>query len=191
MTYIAFLRGVNVGGNSIVSMAGVKEALLGLGMADVTTHLNSGNVIFSTRASGIARLTDRIEKALEQQTGLAIKVLVMDHGVLDRLVAAIPQNWVDDRTMRTYVLLLWKELDDPAILGRLPARPGVDELAYTGGAVVWRVDRENVGRSGMSRMVGTPLYRRITIRSVNTIRKLDALAAARTSINERPEHQKV
>ena len=182
MTYIAFLRGVNVGGKGIVSMAAIKEALVALGLSDVRTYINSGNVIFSTRASDAQRLTARIEKALEQHTGMAIKVLVTDHMTLKKIVAAIPRNWVDDKTMRTYVLLLWKELDDRGILDRLPIKPGVDELKYTPGAVVWRVDRENVGRSQMNRIVGTPLYKKITIRSANTLRKLNELATTATRL---------
>jgi uncharacterized protein (DUF1697 family) len=177
MTYVAFLRGVNVGGKGIVSMAAIKEALVALGLSDVRTYINSGNVIFSTRASDAQQLTSPIEKALEQHTGMAIKVLVMDHKTLKKIVDAIPGNWVDDKTMRTYVLLLWKELDDRGILDRLPIKPGVDELKYTPGAVVWRVDRENVGRSQMNRIVGTPLYRKISIRSANTMRKLNELTA--------------
>jgi uncharacterized protein (DUF1697 family) len=180
MIYVAFLRGVNVGGNSIVSMAAIKEALVALGLSDVRTHINSGNVIFSTRASGAQQLAARIEKALEQHTGMAIKVLVMDHKALKKMVEAIPRNWVDDKTMRTYVLLLWKELDDRRILDRLQIKPGVDEVRYTPGAVVWRVDRENVGRSHMNRIVGTPLYKNITMRSANTMRKLNELTSAHT-----------
>ena len=182
MTYIAFLRGVNVGGKGIVSMAAIKEALVALGLSDVRTYINSGNVIFSTRASDAQQLTARIEKALEQHTGMAIKVLVMDHTTLKRIVDAIPRNWVDDKTMRTYVLLLWKELDDRRILDCLPIKPGVDELRYTPGAVVWRVDRENVGRSQMNRIVGTPLYKKISIRSANTMRKLNELTATPTRL---------
>jgi uncharacterized protein (DUF1697 family) len=177
MTYVAFLRAVNVGGNSIVSMAAIKEALVALGLLDVRTYINSGNVIFSTRASDVQKLSARIEKALEQHTGIAIKVLVMDHETLKKMVDAIPPKWVDDKTMRTYVLLLWKELDDRTVLERLPIKSGVDELKYTPGAVVWRVDRENVSRSHMNKIVGTPLYKKITIRSANTIRKLNALTA--------------
>jgi uncharacterized protein (DUF1697 family) len=177
MIYVAFLRGVNVGGKGIVSMAAIKEALVALGLSDVRTYINSGNVIFSTRASDAQRLTARIEKALEQHTGMAIKVLVIDHKTLKKMVDAIPRNWVDDKTMRTYVLLLWTELDDRKILDRIPTKPGVDELRYTPGAVVWRVDRENVSRSQMNRIVGTPLYKKITIRSVNTMRKVNELAA--------------
>ena len=175
MTCVAFLRGVNVGGKGIVSTAAIKEALVGIVLSDVRTYINSGNVIFSARASGAARLTSRIEAALEQHTGMAISVLVMDHKALKKIVGAIPRNWVDDKTMRTYVLLLWKELDDRNILDRLPAKPGVDELKYTPGAVIWRVDRVNVTKSQMNRLVGTPLYKKITIRSANTMRKLNEL----------------
>jgi|SRR4029077_8295824 len=178
MTYVGFLRGVNVGGKSIVSMAAIKEALIVLGLSDVRTYINSGNIIFSTRASETLRLTSRIEKALEQHTGMAIKVLVMDHAALKKLVDAIPRTWVDDKTMRTYVLLLWKEIDDRRILNSLPIKPGLDELRYTQGAVIWRVDRENVSRSHMNRIVGTPLYKKITMRSANTMRKLNELTGA-------------
>jgi len=177
MTYVAFLRAVNVGGKSVVSMAAISDALVALGLSGVRTYINSGNVIFSTRASGAQQLTARIEKALEQHTGIAIKVLVMDDRTLKEMVAAIPAGWVDDKTMRTYVLLLWKELDDRTTLDRLPIKPGVDELRYTPGAVIWRVDRENVGRSQMNRIVGSALYKKITIRNANTMRKLNELIA--------------
>ena len=171
---------MNVGGKGIVSMAAIKEALIALGLSDVRTYINSGNVIFSTRASDPQQLTVRVEKALEQHTGMAIKLLVMDHKTLKKMVDAIPTGWVDDKTMRTYVLLLWKELDDRTILDRLPIKPGVDELRYAPGAVVWRVDRENVSRSQMNRLVGTPMYKKITIRSANTMRKLNELTATST-----------
>jgi uncharacterized protein (DUF1697 family) len=177
MTYVAFLRGVNVGGKTIVSMAAIKGAFVTLGLSDIRTYINSGNVIFSTRASEAQRLTARIEKALVQHTGMAIKVLVIDHKALKAMVAAIPRNWVDDKTMRTYVLLLWKELDNHQILERLPVRPGVDNVQYTPGAVIWQVDRKDVAKSGMSRIIGTPYYKQITMRSANTMRKLNELTA--------------
>jgi uncharacterized protein (DUF1697 family) len=175
MVYVAFLRGVNVGGKGIVSMAAIKEALIDLGLSDVRTYINSGNVIFSTAASDAQKLGARIEKALEERTGMPIKVLVMDHTALKKLVGAIPRNWVDDKTMRTYVLLLWKELDDRKILERLPVRPGVDNVRYAPGAVIWQVDREDIPKSRMSSMMGTPIYKQITIRSANTMRKLNEL----------------
>ena len=108
---------------------------------------------------------------------MPIKVLVMDHKALKKLVDAIPRNWVDDKSMRTYVLLLWKELDDRKILERLPVRPGVDNVLYKPGAVIWQVDRKDIAKSHMSRIIGTPDYKQITIRSANTMRKLNELTA--------------
>jgi uncharacterized protein (DUF1697 family) len=175
MVYVAFLRGINVGGNSIVSMAAIKEALVDLGLADVRTYINSGNVIFSTAASDNQKLAARIEKALENHTGMPIRVLVMDHKALKKLVDAIPRNWVDDKAMRTYLLLLWKELDDPKILERLPVRAGVDNVRYAPGAVIWQVDRKDLAKSRMNRIVGTPDYKQITMRSANTMRKLNEM----------------
>lgn len=178
MIYVALLRGVNVGGNSKVSMAAIKGALVSLGLSNVRTYINSGNVIFSTPTSNRERLSALIEAAIKRHTSVAIRVLVIDHRTLNRIVEAIPPDWVDDKTTRTYVLLLWKEIDEREILDRLPNKPGIDELRYTPGAVVWRVDRENVGKSHMSKLVGTPLYKSITVRSANTMRRLHQLATA-------------
>lgn len=175
MVYVAFLRGINVGGNSIVSMADIKEALVAGGLSDVRTYINSGNVIFTNSVSATSTLASKVEQALEEHTGMAIKALVMDHWTLAKIAGAIPHDWVDDKTMRTYVLLLWKELDNPRILEQLPTTPGVDNVRYTPGAVVWMVDRKNVAKSRMTRMVGTPAYKKITMRSANTLRKLNEL----------------
>ena len=158
-------------------MAAIKEALIGAGLSEVRTYINSGNVLFTSRVTSAQRLSARIEKALEQHTRMAIKVLVVDYETLRRLADAIPHDWVDDKTMRTYVLLLWHEVDDPAVVDRLPVMAGIDDVMYTPGAVIWRVDRENLGQSRMNLLVGAPLYKKITIRNVNTVRKLNEMTA--------------
>src|SRR5207245_9222351 len=108
MVHGAFLRGINVGGKAIVSMAAIKEALVDLGLSDVRTYINSGNVIFSTRASDTQKLGVKIEKALEERTGMPIMVLVTDHKGLKQLVDAIPRHSVDDEPMRPYLLFSWR-----------------------------------------------------------------------------------
>src|SRR5690349_15072177 len=115
MTYVAFLRAINVGGNSIVSMAAIKEAMESIGLKDVRTYINSGNVVFSSPASGAPKLAQSIEMAIEHRTGLAVKVVVLSRAALKKVVDAIPAQWVDDKVMRCYVLLLWKDLDNSEI----------------------------------------------------------------------------
>jgi uncharacterized protein (DUF1697 family) len=176
-SYVAFLRAINVGGNSIVSMAAFKDAFVALGFSDVRTYINSGNVIFSTSSAATQTLAARIEKSIEKQTGMPIKALVLSRAALKQIVDFIPADWVDDRVMRCYVILLWKAVDDPKILAQLPSNPAVEDVRYTPGAVIWRVDRENLGKSRMTRLIGTPLYKQLTMRSANTIRKINALVA--------------
>lgn len=66
-------------------------------------------------------------------------------------------------------------MDSEEIIGRLPARDGIDEVKYTPGAVIWRVDTENLARSGKARLVGTDLYEAMTVRNCNTVRKLASM----------------
>src|SRR5258708_12287331 len=114
-------------------------------------------------------------EGVELRISMPIKVLVMNHKALKKLIDAIPCNWIDEKTMRTYVLLLWKELDDHKILEWLPVRPGVDNVLYAPGAVIWQVDRKDIAKSRMNRIIGTPNYNLITIPSPHPMPKLTEL----------------
>ena len=173
--YVALLRGVNVGGKGIVSMAALAETFRRLGFGDVRTYLNSGNVIFSSPGAPAPKLTERIERAIAEDTGLPVSVLVLDDAAVRSIAAALPASWVTDATVRTDVLFLWPDVDEPGVLERLPRNPEVDEVRYTPGAVIWRIERANANRSRETRLVGTPLYKRMTIRNANTTRKLHEL----------------
>lgn len=175
--YVALLRGVNVGGKNPVSMAGLVETFRRLGFADARTFINSGNVVFSAAERSDSALRARIEGAIEKDIGLQLDVLVLRDSDLARIVEAIPPDWVNDSVMRCDVMLLWKDVDDPAVLDRLPTNPEIDNVLYVPGAVVWRIDRTNATRSRLTRIIGSPLYKRMTIRNSNTIRRLHQLLA--------------
>jgi hypothetical protein len=74
------------------------------------------------------------------------------------LAAAIPARWVEDKVMRCYVMFLWNHVDDPDVLQRLTIKDGLDDVIYETGAVVWRVDRNALTRSGMMQLPKTYLY---------------------------------
>jgi len=168
--YLGLLRGVNVGGASRVEMARLRQVLERFGMSDVRTYINSGNVIFSSGSRGRRALTDSIESAIEEEFGFRVPVLLRTVEQLHDLVAALPE--LDDANVRCNVAFLWPDVDREEILAELPAAPGIDEVRYVKGAVVWTVDRRNVTRSRMTKLVGTPLYRRMSMRNANTVRKL-------------------
>lgn len=172
MTYVGLLRGINVGGKNKVDMKQLKGVFEDAGMRSVRTYINSGNVIFETPERGRARVTQRLEKAIARRFGFEVRVLLRDLKTMRTLVHAIPRGWTDDATMRCYVMFLWSDVARPSVLRRIPIKPEMDDVLYIAGAIVWRVDRKNITRSGMTRMVSTPLYQQMTIRSVNTTRKL-------------------
>ena len=63
-TYIALLRGINVGGNNIIKMVDLKLAFEEMEFSNVKTYIQSGNVIFSSDRKNKVELTDEIEKKL-------------------------------------------------------------------------------------------------------------------------------
>jgi uncharacterized protein (DUF1697 family) len=75
-------------------------------------------------------------------------------------------------------MFLWADVARPSVLKQLPRKLELDDVLYSSGAIVWRVDRKDVTRSGMTKLMGMPLYKRMTIRSVNTTRKLLQLMEA-------------
>lgn len=178
MIYIALLRGVNVGGKAPVSMAALKICFEGLGFSGVKTYINSGNVLFRTDRVGVDTLTKEIEACLQRQFDLDIKVLLKTHDQLKELAAHIPKDWVDDTKTRCYVLFLWPKVDRPEVLNEIPSKSEIETIRYEPGAVVWYLERKFVTKSRMSRIFGTPLYAQLTIRSINTVRRLLALAEA-------------
>lgn len=178
MNYVALLRGINVGGNSKVDMKTLKSVFERAGMTAVKTYINSGNVIFSSVETDTTSLTAALEQAIEQQFGFAISVLLRTKDGFAQIADSLPASWTNDRTMKCDVMFLWDGIDRPDILQQLPINADIDEVRYTPGAVVWAVHRENASKSKITKLVGTPLYKQMTVRNCNTVRKLHALMKA-------------
>jgi uncharacterized protein (DUF1697 family) len=75
-TYIAFLRGINVGGNKLIKMQELVRIFSAAGCRNVRTYQQAGNVIFESRSSGRKRLTKKIEAALEAELGYGVPIVV-------------------------------------------------------------------------------------------------------------------
>ena len=90
MTWVALLRGINVGRNKRLAMADLRRILESLGFENVRTHLQSGNAIFSTERTGAAKLERQIADALREDAGLDVRVLCRTAAELDAVVQANP-----------------------------------------------------------------------------------------------------
>lgn len=174
-SYVALLRGINVGGNSKVSMKDLKTCFEELGFTDVRTYINSGNVIFAPAGKPVAKLAEIIEQGIKKHIGLDIRVVVRSLEQIELLCKKIPKAWTNDASSRTDVLFLWKEVDRPSVLSELVINKDVDHLLYIKGAVVWHFNRKDYNKSKMHKFIGTFVYKNMTARNINTTRKLHVL----------------
>jgi uncharacterized protein (DUF1697 family) len=170
--FVALLRGINVGGKNKVEMPKLKAAFQTMGFEDVLTYINTGNVIFKT-AGGVNNL--KIEKILEKTFGFNIKVILREKKHIDSLCKKIPENWLNDDSQKTDVLFLSEEFDSKKTLNLIKVNLEVDNLQYLSGSIVWNVKREDYAKSGMKKFIGTEVYKNMTARNVNTVRKLGEL----------------
>lgn len=172
MVYVALLRGINVGGNNKIDMKQLKAAFEQAGMQDVVTYINTGNIILKDQEHSKDELSAILEKAILEHFGLSIKVLIRSIDDYRIMMQSLPETWTNDQTMKSDVLFLWDDIDEEAVLDKLSIRPEYDRAIYAPGAILWSVDRENVTKSGMSKIIGTKIYHSVTVRNVNTTRKI-------------------
>ena len=174
MKYVALLRGVNAGGNRRVPMAELREAFADMGFTDVSTYINSGNIIFSSQAEPSA---EAIREKLEAAFQFEIPLLILSADHICRIAEAIPQGWQNDTTQKSDVAYLFPAVDDASITMKLGCNPDIETAVYTEGALLFNIDRKYQSRSSLLRVIGAPLYQYMTVRNVNTARKLARLVS--------------
>lgn len=172
MIFVALLRGINVGGNNRVEMVRLKTVFEELGFSKVKTYINSGNVIFESSSEDLGQMTSLLEEKIEKTFGFSVKVLLRDFNFMKQVMEKLPEDWLNNETMKCDVMFLWDEADVENLLDQLPIKKDLDHCIYLKGAIIWSVKRENITKSGMLRLVGTKLYKQMTIRNANTTRKL-------------------
>jgi uncharacterized protein (DUF1697 family) len=153
-------------------MPQLKKIFMSLGYENVCTYINTGNVIFETKEKDISAITDAIEKALKKNFKFAIRCLVRNSKNIEKVCKAIPKEWGNDTEQRTDVLFLWEAFDTKKSLGLIAQNEAVDTLKYVAGAIVWNVKRSDYKKSGMHKFIGSEIYKHMTARNVNTVRKL-------------------
>jgi uncharacterized protein (DUF1697 family) len=174
-TYVLLLRGINLGAKRRVAMADLRELLADLGLDDVRTHLQSGNVVLRATGSAAA-LKKKVETALATHCGFAVDVVVRTKAQLDTVVAHDP--FAGSATDRSRYLVVFLEKAPPAAwrraIGAGDFQP--DEMAVHGKEIyLWLpggVHGSRLARSATGKDVGVA-----TARNWNVVTRLAELAA--------------
>lgn len=186
-TYVALLRGINVGRAKRVGMAELRGLLADLGYTDVQSLLNSGNLIFDARTAKPAAIAKKIETALPVRLGVVARVLVQPGEAFARIVA---QDELARRGDPARLLVAFCE--DPSRLRELaplkrqdwhPEALAVERDA----ALLWCAD--GILESRLLKMISRQLGDGLTTRNWTTVMKIHAALAGRTSGDAKPANK--
>lgn len=173
MKYVALLRGINVGGNSIVSMAGLKAAFEKAGFSNVSTFINSGNVIFESLETNTAKLTEQIDGMLAKNF-FVIRTVVVSQKELEQILDEVPARWKKD-DVRKYVAFLRGGTTPDDVIQTAQLKEGVDFLDKGHRVVYMSTLMEGLSKSSFPKLSSKKIYQDMTIRIVTTVQKLAAL----------------
>lgn len=183
--YLALLRGINVGGNNIIKMTDLKACFESLGLSDVTTFIQSGNVVFRSSEKDKAVLIAKIEKALSERFLYVSRIVLISDRELRKVIESAPHGFGTKPNLHRYdVIFLKAPLTAKEAMKSIRTKEGVD-TADAGKQVLYfsrLVSRAS--QSYLARMITLPIYQNMTIRNWNTTTKLLSLMEKR-KINEK------
>ena len=173
-TFTILIRGINVGGKNKVSMVELKKCLEELGFSNISTFIASGNVILTSdkRADEVQA---QIEKALPESFKLdseLIKVLVLTRNQLQAIIDNKPKGFGEQPDKYHSDAIFLMGIDAAQAMPVFDPKEGVDKV-WPGNGVIYSQRLSALRtKSRLSRIVGTPAYQSMTIRSWSTTTKL-------------------
>lgn len=173
-TYVILMRGINVGGKNKIPMRELKLRLEEQGFAHVTTYIQSGNVILKSNLDA-KTLAQEIETMLSKKFELdspAIKVLVLARNQFQAVIDNKPEGFGEEPEKYHSDAIFLIDIDSAQAMPVFDPREGVDKV-WSGDGVIYsqRLSSQRT-KSRLSKIVGTPAYKSMTIRNWNTTTKL-------------------
>jgi uncharacterized protein (DUF1697 family) len=173
---VALLRGINVGGHNKVAMSDVRELCEGLGLADVKTVLQSGNLVFRDDGQTDAALESLLEAETAKRLGVTADYVVRSRDELERVVARNPFPKEAKNDPSHLLVMFLKTAPPTTVVETLRAGIKGRETVANDGKQLYIVYPDGIGRS---KLTGTMIERILgtkgTARNWNTILKLLAL----------------
>jgi uncharacterized protein (DUF1697 family) len=169
--YIAFLRGINVGGNNIIKMDRLREEFEKMGFLSVKTYIQSGNVIFQSELTDKIKIEKVIEKALASAFKYEAKVLVRSKKDMENTISHFP-NIFQNPDWKHNVIFLSSAIDSKDILDKFVIKKDIEQLSYVPGVLFWSAELKTITRSSMLKLSARKEYKEMTVRNLNTTRKI-------------------
>jgi uncharacterized protein (DUF1697 family) len=175
-TLIALLRGINVGGNNKLAMKDLAALLTGMGLRDVQTYIQSGNVVFRSDLKNKSALAASITAAIEAQHGFAPQTLLLEAADLKKAMVANPYPEAESEPKSLHLFFL-DEVPHQPDLKAIEATKANNERYKLAGRVFYLHAPDGVGNSKLAARAEKLLGVTASARNWNTVCKLAEMAA--------------
>ena len=178
-TYIALLRGINVSGHKLIKMTELKDMFEKVGFNNVTTYIQSGNVVFSTKEENIVLIQEIIKTNILQTFGFDVNVQVLNAEKLNRIKEKHSFLEGNQNQIKAIYYTLLAEKPDEELVRELEELEQTEEFFKITDGVIYCFYPNGVGRA---KWHGTFFEKKLkvssTTRNYNTMKKLVELSQA-------------
>lgn len=188
MTYVALLRGINVGGKGVMKMAPLRDCFEHAGLTRVATYIQSGNIIFESDERMASVLTVRIEDALSTTFGYESAVVIRSHAQFKSVLADAPPYWASGTHLRRYLAFLRAPVTARRALNEIEVNEGIDTVTAGKGVLYMSTLLLGLSKSRLTKLVSKPVYQDMTIRNYATCLKILQLMEQRSAKGGQRRH---
>jgi uncharacterized protein (DUF1697 family) len=176
-TYIALLRGINVGGHHKLPMKALRGLLENLGLQNVQTYIQSGNVVFQSQEADTEELASQISAAIEKHHGFEPRILILTAAEMETAVRAnpFPEAEAEPKSLHLFFLVA---IPDSPDLARLDELKNDNEQFELIDKVFYLHAPDGIGRSKLVEKVGKYINVSMTARNWRTVSKIMEMVAA-------------
>lgn len=175
MKYIALLRGINVGGNSMIKMSELKNNVEKCGFKNVRTYINSGNVIFESEEKNSEKIVVKLENDLSKTFNINMRIVIKTEEQLRSILSDVPEEWKKENNLRCYIAFIKDPLTTTDILKEVEIHEGLDFVKEGAGVLYMSTNLSGITKSGFSKLAAKKVYKNITIRNYSTTQKIFSL----------------
>ncbi|MDD3243433.1 MAG: DUF1697 domain-containing protein [Eubacteriales bacterium] len=176
--YIAFLRGINISGKNKISMPSLAAAFEDMGFLNVSTYINSGNVLFSSECSRTDELCHGCKSMICERFLLDIPVAVIAVPELSEAVHSAPSWWDSPSEIEVIHQAIFPIA--PVCLDEIfqavgEAKPEYEQVGSYKNVIFWSAPRATLSRTRWYKIASSSVNSKVTIRNASTVKKLLSL----------------
>ena len=173
--YIALLRGINISGKNNVSMPLLKLAFEDMGFFNVSTYINSGNVLFTCKNYEKSEISRKCKSMIAEKFMLDIPLVIISLKELSEALDNAPEWWdinSKDEVIHQAIFLIPPISVEEVYKAVGEVKPEYEQVGYYKNIIFWSAPRDTLSKTRWYKISSSSVNNRVTIRNANTAKKL-------------------